>query len=156
MNADAERGLRGPLAYAIHASFFVLLSTSGVRYVTVHGTSGRFGVVLVLAVVLALLYAVLGRWQGETGRSIDLVLQVGDLGAFPDARVDRATNRHAARDHEERGFMESSWWSGPKARRRPSGCDRRGWLRQPGIPGGTGGYQGEAESGESDSPELLG
>src|SRR3990172_2001935 len=97
---------------------------------------------------LALLYAVLGRWQGETGRSIDLVLQVGDLGAFPDARVDRATNRHAARDHEERGFvrrwssfrgttrtlatwrpsgMESSWWSGPKARRRPSGCDRRGW-----------------------------
>ncbi len=60
MNADAERGLRGPLAYAIHASFFVLLSTSGVRYVTVHGTSGRFGgVVLVLAVVLALLYAVM-------------------------------------------------------------------------------------------------
>lgn len=59
MNADAELGLRGPLAYAIHASFFVLLSTSGVRYVTVHGTSGRFGVVLVLAVVLALLYAVM-------------------------------------------------------------------------------------------------
>ena len=59
MNADAELGLRGPLAYAIHASFFVLLSTSGVRYVTVHGTSGRFGVVLVLAGVLAVLYAVM-------------------------------------------------------------------------------------------------
>src|SRR3972149_4740339 len=55
---------------------------------------------------LALLYAVLGRWQGETGRSIDLVLQVGDLGAFPGARGDRATNRPAARDHEERGFAE--------------------------------------------------
>ncbi|MGW6656313.1 sensor histidine kinase [Rhodococcus sp. NPDC055024] len=58
-DADADLGLRGPLAYAIHASFFVLLSTSGVRYVAVHGTSGRFGVVLVLAVVLALLYAVM-------------------------------------------------------------------------------------------------
>jgi hypothetical protein len=55
---------------------------------------------------LALLYAILGRWQRETGRSIDLILQVGDLGAFPAARLDQATNRHAARDPEERGFAE--------------------------------------------------
>lgn len=67
---SAELGLRGPLSYAIHASFFVLLSTSGVRYVAVHGTSGRFGVVLVLAVVLAVLYAVMA-----TASSRDVVRQ---------------------------------------------------------------------------------
>lgn len=55
---------------------------------------------------LALLYAILGRWQRETGRTIDLILQVGDLGAFPAARVDQATNRHAARDPEELGFAD--------------------------------------------------
>lgn len=55
---------------------------------------------------LALLYAILGRWQRETGHSIDLILQVGDLGAFPAAQVDQATNRYAARDPEELGFAE--------------------------------------------------
>lgn len=56
---------------------------------------------------LALLYAILGRWQRESGWSIDLILQVGDLGAFaPDSPVDHATRRHADRDPEELGFSE--------------------------------------------------
>ncbi|WP_424808678.1 sensor histidine kinase [Rhodococcus sp. 27YEA15] len=56
---STDLGLRGPLSYAIHASFFVLLATSGIRYVAVHGTSGRFGVVLALSVVLGILYGVM-------------------------------------------------------------------------------------------------
>ena len=56
---------------------------------------------------LALLYAILGRWQRETGHSIHLILQVGDLGAFgPDSVLDRATVRHAQGDPEELGFAE--------------------------------------------------
>jgi predicted phosphodiesterase len=30
---------------------------------------------------LALMYAILGRWQQESGRRIDLILQLGDMGA---------------------------------------------------------------------------
>lgn len=56
---------------------------------------------------LALMYAILGRWQHETGQRIDLILQVGDLGSFrPGAPVDRATTRHAELDPEELGFGE--------------------------------------------------
>ncbi len=36
------------------------------------------------------------RWQQETGQQLDLLLQVGDLGVFPDrTRLDRATRRHS-------------------------------------------------------------
>lgn len=36
------------------------------------------------------------RWQEETGQQLDLILQVGDLGVFPDpARLDPATRRHS-------------------------------------------------------------
>jgi len=56
---------------------------------------------------LALMYAILGRWQQETSQHIDLILQVGDVGSFPAGRpVDRATQRHAERDPEELGFAE--------------------------------------------------
>jgi Icc-related predicted phosphoesterase len=56
---------------------------------------------------LALMYAILGRWQQETGRRIDLILQVGDLGSFvPGSRLDQATRRFADRDPEELGFAE--------------------------------------------------
>jgi len=56
---------------------------------------------------LGLLYAILGRWQRETGRPIHLILQVGDLGAFDaDSPLDRATRRHAEGDPEELGFAE--------------------------------------------------
>lgn len=63
---------------------------------------------------LALMYAVLGRWQRESGRSIDLVLQLGDMGAFlPTSRLDSATKRHAERDPEELGFSEFAGDSPP-------------------------------------------
>lgn len=52
---------------------------------------------------LELLYGILGRWQRETRVPIDLILQVGDLGAMPES-LDRATTRHATRDPEELGF----------------------------------------------------
>lgn len=56
---------------------------------------------------LHLLYAILGRWQRETGRPIDLVLQVGDLGTFGAGSVpDRATARRAEVDPEELGFRD--------------------------------------------------
>lgn len=46
------------------------------------------------------------RWQRETGERISLILQAGDLGAYPDlARLDRATIRHAQRDENEVGFQ---------------------------------------------------
>ena len=54
---------------------------------------------------LHLLFAILGRWQLESGRTIALILQVGDMGAFPPgSALDSATQRFAARDPEELGF----------------------------------------------------
>jgi Icc-related predicted phosphoesterase len=45
------------------------------------------------------------RWQRETGDQIDLVLQAGDLGVFPDlSRLDKATIRHTQEDPSELGF----------------------------------------------------
>jgi hypothetical protein len=56
---------------------------------------------------LSLLYAILGRWRRETGKAIDLILQVGDLGAFSaGAAIDAATRHHAKTDPEELGFAE--------------------------------------------------
>ncbi len=64
---------------------------------------------------LALLYAVLGRWRRETGNAIDLILQVGDLGAFgADSPLDQATRRRAEIDPEERGFAEFEGSSPPR------------------------------------------
>ncbi len=46
-------------------------------------------------------------WEKKTGRSLDGVLQVGDMGAYPDlSRIDDATRRHAARDSDELGFSQ--------------------------------------------------
>jgi hypothetical protein len=43
-------------------------------------------------------------WQREHGERLDGLLQVGDLGYFPDAsRLDKATKRHAERDPLELG-----------------------------------------------------
>jgi hypothetical protein len=48
------------------------------------------------------------RWQQETGQQLDLILQVGDLGIFPDrTRLDRATRRHSVHDARVLGFQES-------------------------------------------------
>jgi Icc-related predicted phosphoesterase len=47
------------------------------------------------------------RWEKETGQRIDLILQAGDLGAFPSLdRLDKASKRHAERDPSELGFIE--------------------------------------------------
>jgi hypothetical protein len=46
------------------------------------------------------------RWQQETGQQLDLILQVGDLGVFPDrTRLDGATRRHSERDPAGLGFL---------------------------------------------------
>ncbi|MEW6207442.1 MAG: metallophosphoesterase [Acidobacteriota bacterium] len=56
---------------------------------------------------LALMYAVLGRWQKESGRRIDVILQCGDMGAFTDhSHIDQATARWAEDDPDELGFAE--------------------------------------------------
>ncbi len=56
---------------------------------------------------LLLAFKLCARWQRESGENIDLILQAGDLGAYPAMeRVDRATRRYAERDPTELGFME--------------------------------------------------
>jgi Icc-related predicted phosphoesterase len=45
------------------------------------------------------------RWQQESGKQLDLIVQVGDLGAWPDpARADEATKRFAQSDPGEFDF----------------------------------------------------
>ena len=47
------------------------------------------------------------RYQQETGEQIDLILQCGDLGAFPSLNnLDKATIRHARNDRDELGFAD--------------------------------------------------
>jgi hypothetical protein len=47
------------------------------------------------------------RWQQETGQQLDLILQVGDLGVFPDrTRLDGATRRMSLRDPAGLGFLQ--------------------------------------------------
>lgn len=47
------------------------------------------------------------RWQQETGQELDLLLQVGDLGIFPDlARLDRSTRRHSLSHPGVLGFLQ--------------------------------------------------
>lgn len=54
---------------------------------------------------LTLAYRLVKRWERETGAPIDLILQVGDLGAYPPPfRIDKATKRFAERDPDELGF----------------------------------------------------
>src|SRR5215213_2483912 len=54
---------------------------------------------------ILLCFKLCARWERETGEKIDLVLQAGDLGAYPDeSRLDRATINHARNDPSELGF----------------------------------------------------
>lgn len=56
---------------------------------------------------LLLAFKLCARWQKETGEQIDLILQAGDLGAFPEFnRLDKATRRYVERDPTELGFMQ--------------------------------------------------
>ena len=64
---------------------------------------------------LTLAFRLLRRWQDETGHELDLILQVGDLGAFPPPfRLDDATRRFAEHDPDELGFAEY-YEGGPEA-----------------------------------------
>jgi len=47
------------------------------------------------------------RWQRENNQKIDLILQCGDMGAFPNVdALDKATIRHAKNDRDELGFLD--------------------------------------------------
>ncbi len=46
-------------------------------------------------------------YQQETGKPVDLILQCGDMGAFPNLKnLDKATIRHAEKDRDELGFHD--------------------------------------------------
>lgn len=54
---------------------------------------------------LLLPFVLVDRLQRERGIHIDLILQCGDMGVFPDHKnMDRATVKHAKRDPDELGF----------------------------------------------------
>lgn len=56
---------------------------------------------------ILLAFKLCARWEQETGETIDLILQAGDLGAYPDpTRLDSATIKHARKDSSELGFSE--------------------------------------------------
>lgn len=47
-------------------------------------------------------------YQKETGNKIDVILQCGDMGAFPNLdKLDKATIRHAKNDRDELGFHDN-------------------------------------------------
>lgn len=50
----------------------------------------------------------LKRWEKEKGKTLDAVLQVGDMGIFPfpDRRIDDATRRFAEKDPDEISFRD--------------------------------------------------
>ncbi|MBN2228666.1 MAG: metallophosphoesterase, partial [Candidatus Thorarchaeota archaeon] len=55
---------------------------------------------------ILLAFKLVDRYQRETGEEIDLILQAGDMGIFPDrSRMDKATIRHAQIDDTEFGFL---------------------------------------------------
>lgn len=55
---------------------------------------------------IALMYTLAILWQQQSGIELDGLLQVGDLGAFPDlAKLDKATKKHAQKDSDELGFQ---------------------------------------------------
>ncbi len=55
---------------------------------------------------IALMYTLAILWQQQSGIELDALLQVGDLGAFPDlSKLDKATQKHAQKDSDELGFQ---------------------------------------------------
>ncbi len=56
---------------------------------------------------ILLAFKIVDRYQRETGKKIDLILQCGDMGIFPDVeKIDKATRRHAETDETELGFAQ--------------------------------------------------
>ncbi|MEM4263745.1 MAG: metallophosphoesterase [Candidatus Woesearchaeota archaeon] len=56
---------------------------------------------------ILLAYKLCQRWQKEHKKNLDLILQVGDLGMWPDInKLDKATIRHIDADENELGFID--------------------------------------------------
>ena len=56
---------------------------------------------------ILLAFKIVERYQRETGEQIDLILQCGDVGIFPQVdRLAKATRRIAEQDPTELGFAE--------------------------------------------------
>ena len=56
---------------------------------------------------IALMYTLAILWQQQSGIELDGLLQVGDMGAFPDlSKLDKATKKHAEKDTDELGFQQ--------------------------------------------------
>lgn len=54
---------------------------------------------------LSLAYTLLRRWERENNYTLDAILQVGDMGAYPPPyRLDKPTKRFAEHDPDELGF----------------------------------------------------
>jgi Icc-related predicted phosphoesterase len=55
-----------------------------------------------------LAFTLLKRWEQKTGKTLDALLQVGDMGIFPepDVRLDEATKRFAEKDSDEISFRD--------------------------------------------------
>lgn len=62
--------------------------------------------------------AAVATWQIETGRRFDLLIQVGDLGVYPDpARMDAASRRYLAAEPSQGDFARLLMASGERADR---------------------------------------
>lgn len=58
---------------------------------------------------ILLCFKLVARYQRETGKSIDLILQCGDMGVFPNlGRLDKATIKYASYDRTELGFYKAA------------------------------------------------
>ncbi len=56
---------------------------------------------------IALMYTLAVLWQQHSKIKLDGLLQVGDMGAFPDSsKLDKATKKHAEKDADELGFQK--------------------------------------------------
>lgn len=52
-------------------------------------------------------FKLVGLYQQTTGEKVDLILQCGDMGAYPDLnKLDKATLKHAKYNRDELGFAE--------------------------------------------------
>ena len=65
---------------------------------------------------LTLAFRLLRQWEIEHGEKIDFILQVGDLGCYPDPfNLDNTTKRFAERDPDELGFMNHYYYGSPES-----------------------------------------
>ena len=60
-------------------------------------------------------FKIVDLYQKSTGKKIDVILQCGDIGAFPTLEnLDKATIRHARNDRDELGFHDNFTTINPK------------------------------------------